>query len=297
MEWLQRNSSGPIKTGFLFISTFFIAFLQFGVAGIQKTLYINRGVFTCVNGNTFPFLAFNDSAVYSSQNSVINIRTSDTLFIKVINNDTVLHRFSVDGCPSINALINPGDSLMDTLVPQGERLYIFYDHHLYPKNRYMGLGGMICVNNSTTAKKYYWNLKEHSKKISDTLSVGGQVNWRLYEPDYFTINGWSHPDLENDTTAKINVNLGDTVYIFVINTGQSAHALHFHGFHVKTLFSTRSYQIGWVKDSYPLHRMDGVVLELVPDKVGKYSVHDHNLVAVQGGGTHPNGMFTIMEIQ
>jgi hypothetical protein len=42
--------------------------------------------------------------------------------------------------------------------------------------------------------------------------------------------------------------------------------------------------------------MDAMVLRMIPDKTGKYAVHDHNLVAVTGGNTHPNGMFTIMQI-
>jgi hypothetical protein len=43
--------------------------------------------------------------------------------------------------------------------------------------------------------------------------------------------------------------------------------------------------------------MQALLLEMVPDKPGRYAVHDHNLVAVSGGGIHPNGMFLIMEIQ
>jgi hypothetical protein len=42
--------------------------------------------------------------------------------------------------------------------------------------------------------------------------------------------------------------------------------------------------------------MESVVIEIVPDKLGQYSVHDHNLVAVAAAGLHPNGMFTIMNI-
>ena len=267
-------------------------------ATVNQTLYINRGTFVTVNSmSTFPYFAYNNSSSFDSRNEVINVATSDMLVIKVINNDTVVHGFNVKGYTGVNATINPGDSIIDTLTFTNERIYIYYDNYQYPKNRYMGAAGMICVNNSTTDKKFWWNVKEHQVAYNNQLAAGNSVSWSSYDPDYFTINGLSHPDLQNDTTARITGSVGDTIHIFVANTGQSSHSIHFHGFHCRAVFSTVSNQTGWSKDTFPLKSMEAVVLELVPDKTGEYSVHDHNLVAVSGGNTHPNGMFIIMEIQ
>ena len=156
---------------------------------------------------------------------------------------------------------------------------------------------MIVVNNSIS-KKYYWNLKDHQTLFNFKIADGNVVNFRDYEPDYFTINGKSFPDLQNDPGAVVKANVGDTVLIYMVNTGQSLHSIHFHGFHCTSVYSTsRAIGKNWIKDTYPVYSMEGVVLRLVPDKKGLYSVHDHNLVAVSGGGTHPNGMFLIMEIQ
>ena len=265
---------------------------------VNQTLYINRGIFTTVNLTAFPFLAFNNTSAFNSLNTVINITANDTLILKVINNDTAMHGFDVKGYSGISATINPADSISDTLIFTSERIYLYYDNYNYPDNRYMGLSGMICVNNSTTDKKYYWDIKEHATTYNDQLANNNSVDWKMYEPDYFTINGLSFPDLQNDSTARVLGNVGDTIHIFAANTGQSVHSIHFHGFHCRTLFSTgNNIKTDWVKDTFPLRSMEALVLELIPDKTGEYSVHDHNLVAVSGGGKHPNGMFIIMKIQ
>ena len=163
----------------------------------------------------------------------------------------------------------------------------------------MGLAGMICVNNSTTDRKFYWNIKEHQTAYNNQIATGvSSVNWSAYDPDYYTINALSHPDLENDTTAKVLGNIGDTIHIFMSNTGQSVHSIHFHGFHCRILFSSAGPdQTNRVKDTFSMKSMDAIVLEMIPDKLGEYTVHDHNLVAVSGGGVHPNGMMVVMKIE
>lgn len=268
-----------------------------GATTIQQTLYINRGVFTTVQSTTFPALAFNETPLFDALNKVITITTADTLVLTVINNDTVVHGFAVKNYPGINGTINPAGVYVDTLVSPAEQLFIYYDNYNAPDYRYLGAAGMICVSN-TGAASFYWNIKEHQTAFNDSLAVGAAVNWNTYYPDYFTINGKSFPDLQNDTTARITGQVGDTIRIFIVNTGQSLHSIHFHGFHCTVLFSTSSImQTGQSKDTFPMRSMEGIVIEMVPDKVGQYSVHDHNLAAVTGGNTHPNGMFIIMEIQ
>lgn len=284
---------------FFFGTILFCAILLPGYSNIVfKTLYINKGTFTTVNKTAFPFLAFNPTPVFDSLNSVIKITTSDTLVLKVINNDTATHGFDVKGITGTGATISADDSATKTISFSQQGVYIYYDNYQYPKYRYLGLGGMICVSNSITAKKFYWNIKEHQTSFNSTLINGGTVNWSNYDPDYFTINSKSHPDLQNDSTAKVRAYTGDTVIIFIANTGHSKHSLHFHGFHSAVMYSSDSFiQNNSKKDTWPLKRMESLMLIFIPDKTGKYSVHDHNLVAVSGGGTHPNGMFTIMEIQ
>ena len=124
------------------------------------------------------------------------------------------------------------------------------------------------------------------------------VNWNKYKPDYFTFNGLSYPDILDDTLATwIHGYKGDTIRVAIANTGQSSHVVHFHGFHAKMIYSAYPYQIGWIKDSFPLKRMEAIIIEFVPDKKGYYSVHDHNLTNNTGGGIYLRGMFSIMTIE
>lgn len=273
-------------------------FLSFAKANqVYKKLWINQGVFTTVDTLQFPFYGFNGSKVFNAYDEVISLTASDTLNITVINNDTAVHGFKVQGQTLSSVTIQPQDSILQVLRFSKDGIYIFYDDYLYPQNRYMGLAGIICVSSHETARKFYWNIKEHQMRYNQDIAQGMTVDWQAYYPDYFTINGKSYPDLQNDTTARVAGTVGDTIYIFMANTGQSKHSIHFHGFHSRVLFSTANYiTANTVKETYPLESMQCVLIEMVPDKTGLYSVHDHNLVAVSGGGKHPNGMFIIMKI-
>lgn len=275
----------------------FVSFTPVFSATVSQTLFINRGLFTTVSGTNFPFYAFNDSPSYNSLNTVIQLSTSDTLQLTVINNDTVVHGFDIKSTTGNSNTLNPGDTITVNINFPQQGVFIYYDNYAYPQNRYMGLSGMICVSNNTNAKRYFWNIKEHQTGFNNTIAAGGNADFSQYDPDYFTINGKSFPQLANDTSATVSVSLGDTIFLFVANTGQSSHSLHFHGFHPVCLYSSDGWmQVNSGKDTWPLKRMESVLLMIVPDKTGRYSVHDHNLVAVSGGGIHPNGMFTIMEI-
>jgi len=280
-------------------SNFQINFSTLSASTVNTTLYINRGNFITVQKTSFPYLAFNGNEIFKPQNIVINLTTDDVLNLTVINNDSVVHNFAIKEIDGTTKTINPSDTVSFSLTFPAPGIYIYYDNIGFPKyHSYMGLSGMVCVKNSTDEKSFYWNIKEHQAIYNKLISQGGFVSMNVYEPDYFTINGWSHPDLQYDKTAVVTGKVGDTIHIFIANTGQSNHSIHFHGFHCRVLFSSEDKNhLNRIKDTFSIKNMQSMILELIPDKVGKYSVHDHNLVAVSGGGIHPNGMFVIMEIK
>ena len=265
-------------------------------AQFRDTLQINRGAFQTVKKTSFPALAYNRGTDYQPTNPVFQVRIGDTIHFYLKNNDTAIHGFTIKG-GSTSVTLPPSGIDSVTFIPLEEGLFLYFDPINYPMNRYMGLGGMIVVTNAS-AKSFYWNLKEHEVNFSRDIAQGTAVDWSTYDPDYFTINGLSFPDLQLDTVSNVRAHIGDTILICIANTGQSLHSIHFHGFHCRVRASNASNILkDWVKDTFPIRSMDALLLELVPDKVGRYSVHDHNLVAITGGGTHPNGMFTIMTIQ
>jgi FtsP/CotA-like multicopper oxidase with cupredoxin domain len=281
----------------VFVLLAFLLTTSLNATKVTQSLFINRGVFTTVKSTTFTAYAFNSTATFTSLNTVISCLKNDTLIITVTNNDVILHGFKVQNYAGASYTINPSASITATVITTQQSLFVYYDHINYPDNRYMGLAGMIAVKNKSTDKVYYWNLKDHLINYSQQIAINNPVVWSNYYPDYFTINGKSFPDVQLDPTIKIQNNVNDTIYIYVANTGQSMHSLHFHGFHPKAVYTDcKKIKPNWVKDTWGLFSMDATILQLIPDKTGKYSVHDHNLVAVTAGNTHPNGMFTIMQI-
>ena len=281
---------------FIFSFLFFVSFCTFS-NNKKFHLYINRGIFATVKNTTFPFLAFNKDSTFNQLNETIIAVIGDTISLVVINNDSVHHGFAIKNSSVTVNSINPGDSVQLSFSSAVHSAFIYYDNLQFPTFNYLGLSGIIYFKPVGANKNYFWNIKEHQTSYSTILASGGAVNWNNYQPDYYTINSKSFPDLQIDSLAKINAHVGDTLYIVAANTGHSAHSLHFHGFHTESIFTdAKNLKNSWVKDTWGMFSMDIVVMKMVPDKIGKYSVHDHNLVAVTGGNTHPNGMFTIMEI-
>lgn len=282
---------------FIFSGILLVTFSQLYGKVVTETLYINQGNFLAVDTTTFPYYAINPTATFDSRSPIIYIGKADTLRVTVYNNSAETHDLSVKNYSGSFAPIQPGKSATYDLVFPNVGVYVMYDEQDFPKYSYLGLTGMIVVTETTTGKFFYWNLKEHQKKYNFTLANDSSVNWKQYEPDYFTINGLSYPQLQKDDSAVITGKVGDTIYVFVANTGQSIHSIHFHGYHTTAVFSSDKKYQGWEKDTWLMGSYETFILRLVPDKPGKFPVHDHNLVALSGGGRYPNGMLIMMEIK
>ncbi|MEO6902960.1 MAG: multicopper oxidase domain-containing protein [Bacteroidia bacterium] len=264
---------------------------------ITKTLYINKGQFVAIDSSQkAPYYAFNSSRIFDAHNTVFTITTADILVLKIINTDTIKHGFNVKNHTQLNSVINPGDSVTHTLNFNTQGVFIYYDSYDYPKFSYMGAAGMICVDNNTFCKKFYWNLKEHQLSYNYQLDANKTVNWKNYSPDWYTTNGLSYPFISTDTSTFVLGELGDTIHIFVATTGQAAHSMHFHGFHCKIIASSNPKYLGWMKDTFPINKMEGVIFELIADQLGQYAVHDANLMTRAGGGVLLYGMINSISI-
>jgi FtsP/CotA-like multicopper oxidase with cupredoxin domain len=271
--------------------------VQVGIAKtISQDIFINVGLFTTVNKTTFPMWNYNTSDQFKPQSLRLKILIGDTLIITIHNNDNIVHAHQIKGKKNILTLL-PNATTSDTIIGRKEEILAFYDPLNFPTNKSMGLSGMISIEKANN-KSFYWNLQEFQMTFATAIADKQKVDWKTYYPDYFTINGLSNPDLQKDSSATIVGQVGDSIKIFILNTGQSKHSIHFHGFHCKVLTSSNNIiQNNSEKDTFPLLSMESVILLLIPDKLGVYSVHDHNLVAITGGSIHPNGMFTMMTIK
>lgn len=264
------------------------------VAKSADTLYINSGIYTAVDGNTFPTWSFNSDTTYQANNVQLYKAVGESIDVVLINNDSLVHGIKVQSTAICDTL-SPSDTVSFSISFSAEGGYLFYDHIQYPTGIRMGLSGVVFVGNFDHA--FFWNIKEHQSVWNDSLIQNTSASLMDYYPDYFLINGNSNPDINQDSVAKVIGDVGDTIRIYIANTGRSIHSLHFHGYHLKIIASSRnSNEIGWNKDTFAVYPMESMILELVPDKPGEYPVHDHNLVAVTGGGMYPSGMFITLLI-
>lgn len=262
---------------------------------VAKKLYIVSGKILTADTNYIPTTSFCEQNIFVQRQTTIHLLEGDSLVLEVINYDTKSHSFALQGRNPIN--VPSKDSVtMNWSFPQSG-VWIFYDNSDYPNNYYQGLCGSIIVRKYSD-KIFVWNLREQEKKRSEDLSAGKQVNYNSYEPDYFFINNLNFPDVEQDTTCQIVGKKGERFLLVIANTGLSAHSIHFHGYHGKVIYSNARYcRLNWEKDTYPLEPLESVIIEFSPDKPGLFPVHDHNLVAVSGGGKYPNGMMVMMDIK
>ena len=262
---------------------------------VEKSLYIFRGNFLAVDSSSFLNISFDTLPQFVNSSPTLAFQSGDSVNFTIHNQDTIDHFFSIKGINN-TVSIPAKDSAIYSVRFSTSGLHIYADTS--QQNSYLGLTGLIHVLPKKVSTNFYWNLRDQQKTKNDSIHSGYPVNFTDYYPDYFTINGNSNPYVNQDTTARITGNVGDTIHINIANTGQSVHSLHFHGYHCKLLESSKfPNHKNRIKDTFPIYSMETLILELIPDKQGEYPVHDHNLIGVTGGGHYPNGMFTTILIK
>ncbi|MCR9171078.1 MAG: multicopper oxidase domain-containing protein [bacterium] len=275
----------------LFLGNVFVS----QAATVNTSLYILRDSIHFDNGTALPYTTFNANNTFNATNARIVVNQGDQLDLWVVNFDSDPHEFRIQG-ETTTVTIPVGDSVQVLYDCNTPGVYIFHDPMNFPDNASAGLSGMLVVKNTSHAG-FYWNVKEHQVGYNDSVFAGTSPNWMTYYPEHFTINGRSNPNINNDPDARVVGNVGDTIYIYIANTGQSVHSMHLHGYHATvTYYSKDASKVGWSKDSMPIYPSETMILELVPDIPGEYPVHDHNLIGTTGGSLYPQGMFTTLLI-
>tara|TARA_B100000809_G_scaffold243770_1_gene269091 strand:+ start:1919 stop:2791 length:873 start_codon:yes stop_codon:yes gene_type:complete len=282
---------------FLCIALFLLSINQVHASSVNSSLYIIGDSLQTVNAGKMPYFTFNKTNSFSQKNAIIELNVGDSLNLWIHNTDSIDHIFDIKGVVGINRIVPSGDSVNIIHQFNTAGLYIYYDSLNFPVYSYLGLAGSIVVKDNNHSS-FFWNTKEHQSSWNESLATGGSVLWNDYQPDFFTINGLSHPDIITDPQINIVGNVGDTILVYIANTGRGMRSIHFHGYHAEIKYSSKyPSHIGRSKDTFPIHSMETVVLQIVPDKPGEYPVHEHNLIAVTGNSFYPNGMFSITNIQ
>ena len=273
--------------------TLFVVYLQSAFGATHNlTLRFQPNTLQLVDSNTLPIVSIADTNTVHPFLGKFSL--NDSLVLKVINADTLSHNFTIENYVN-SSLISSYDSSYFYLKLNKEGTFIIFDEGVFPNNQYSSISGLLAVE-QTNIKTYFWNVREfQSKWHQDTFT--GAMNPLLYYPDYFTVNNLSNPNVDSHADSRVAGSVGDTIHLVIANTGLSIHSMHFHGYHLKILNSSKHPEtIGRSKDTFPLYPMEVLKLELIPDKPGVYPVHDHNLIGVTGGMFYPNGMFTTLRI-
>ena len=262
---------------------------------VSDTLYFNSGTINLLqNGPTFPYKALNPSPNYVRQAHRIDLEPNDTLNLFLVNNDSVEHSFTIRNTSFALPILSPGsiDSLVISFSNPG--VYLYEDTLNF--NNVLGVSGMLRIW-PRFKDSFFWNLKEHESSLNAKLIGQQPFDADTFAPDGFTINELSHPALQNDSSAVVVGNVGDTILIFISNAGLMDHSIHYHGYHIEIIYSSESNpQLNWIKDSVPIKAGECQVHRLVPNQPGTFPVHDHNLVATTLGGNSPGGMLVFISI-
>ncbi|MBC8370882.1 MAG: multicopper oxidase domain-containing protein [Planctomycetes bacterium] len=120
-------------------------------------------------------------------------------------------------------------------------------------------------------------------------------NLATYQPNYFTLNGLSYPDISTDPDTLIVCNLGERVLLRMSNSGLMRQSIHFHGYHVQVVSRNNQPITNFpMKDTVEVAA--GTTVEVIIDvnQTGTYPVHPHSLTAVTANGLYPYGALNLI---
>ena len=261
----------------------------------QNTIWINTGEWM-QSADTMPALRFNSTAVFDTVNTFFNAPENEAWELTVINTDSVEHNFTINTSEIFSENLPAGEEVIFEIPAMPFGTYRYYSSD--ERGGVLGLSGLIKAGIDTELQ-FHWNLNDWMPSRMDSAEALSAIDWDSgYIPKYFSINSHTYPNTANDPLGTVTLNLGDSCVISITNGGFMEHVLHFHGFHVEILSATvQTSRVGWIKDTLPVHKGEGLTLLLVAEQAGIYPVHNHNLVAVTNAGFYPGGMLTMITVQ
>lgn len=280
-----------------FVSLLFVVGISFIHAQIDTIrIYVRSGDLTLFDGNSVHQRIFTTSETLERNSTILVLDQNEPVYLRLINDSNEDHGLKIDGLFEIPPT-TPGDSSGLEFSFPDAGVFRYYD----PFNTYqdyLGLSGIVHIKSSGDLFSYfYWDIREYQQEWNAMINDGFMPDPLTYSPHYFTINGNSGEEIDLDPVAKILGNVGQEIRLVIVNNGQSIHSMHFHGYHATILSSSKEpSHNNRSKDTFPIYPDHSLTLSFIPDKPGEYPVHDHNLVAVTGGGVYHAGMITTLVI-
>lgn len=282
-----------------YTSFLLFSFLYFQSVSQIDTLrfYALNGTVAMVDGQLLETKVFNSSPEFVHNSPVVLTEQGQLVYIRLINLDDEEHALEIPSLVSI-PIVSPGDSSGILLTLNSAGIYRYFDPLNFPYNSHIGLSGILHVKSTEDETPYfYWDLSEHSIDWNNAVLSGNYPGLNSYSPNYFTVNGNADMEIDMDPLAKILGSVGNEFRLVIVNNGLSIHSIHLHGYHGIILESSKNeIHLGWEKDTFPVYPNEYMMISIIPDKPGEYPIHDHNLVAVTGGGMYHAGMISTMVI-
>jgi hypothetical protein len=229
---------------------------------VNKTLYINQGLATLIDGTDVFFKGF------SSNPNVVNVpgelittddgnalREGDTVNITIHNTLSTTHHFTIDGV--VDKVIPARQSLSFSFIVEKWGSYLYYDSSNAPYNRLVGLHGGMAVmpkgsrnelypGSRSFVQQYCWIFNDIDPVWHDAIRQGNTPN-TPYVPRYFTLNGLSgrppgapgahDPNIDSltDPRSALHGHIGDRTLVRMFNVGLADQSVHAHGNHMEWL--------------------------------------------------------------
>lgn len=282
----------PLNPMSRFLIFCFLLIPWVGFSQTTVNLFMVEGIVNADN-RQMPYFTFSTSGNFDSTNAVLQFNVGEEVTFNVTNETDFTCAFNIADHGAIDRIAS-GETQTLTVTFSEEGAFLYEDP--FNDHRALGFGGLVVVSDFE-GPEYFAVFTEHNEDWINPIADGGVYDKKSYHPDVFTLNGRSFPHTMRDSLAYILGNVGDTIRIHIANAGQMYHFPHFHGYHVKIVKAShhKNYE-GWSKDSFGLAPSESMTLELVPDKPGRYPMHNHNLVTTTFGGNYPGGMMMHMHI-
>ena len=192
--------------------------------------------------------------------------------------------------------IKPGSSFTYEFTAPAAGSYMYHSH--IHSDRQVGLGLYAPfivdpkVEKTPPDVDVSWILSEW--RISADGETYPAMPMMGMEPNYFTINGKSYPDI-----PMIEAKLGQRVRVRLANVGQLTHPMHLHGMN----FTVVAYdgvalppaqQV--VRNTIAVNPGEMVDIEIVADAPGDWMFHCHVLHHLTNDGVEPGGLLTMLRV-
>lgn len=278
------------------------------------TLYITNGNLTVngAGGATISAWSYTDvPGTAKIPGPVLTVNEGDTVNITVVNNRSISHNFLIQGVTTDATAIAAGQSRLHSFTAATAGTYLYYDTLNNNINREMGMYGALIIGAADGSNKAWtngpvysfqrtWIVSEMDKtRWNDVAGAGGIVNTSVYKPNYFLINGRGGFDGMMAADTTVDGNVGQTALIRIVNPGQLAHSLHFHGNHIQVL------TVNGVRQSSPYKELD--VINVPPqgtadvlyylNQLGDYPMHIHTAQMETANGVYLNGVVTMIKVR